>query len=188
MRVIAGSAKSLKLKTLDTMETRPTQDRTKETLFNVLSPYLADCRFIDLFSGSGGIGIEALSRGAASCIFVEQNPQAISCICENLKFTKLSDRANVLKGDVLSVIRQIPKERPYDIIFMDPPYDHELEKQVLTYISQTDMIDKYTILVVEASLGTDFSYLETLGLRIYKCKKYKTNQHVFIELIAQDEE
>ena len=78
MRVIAGSAKSLKLKTLESMDTRPTQDRTKETLFNVLGPYLADCRFIDLFSGSGGIGIEALSRGAKSCIIVEQNPFAIA--------------------------------------------------------------------------------------------------------------
>ena len=94
MRVIAGSAKSLKLKTLDSFETRPTQDRTKETLFNVLSPYLADCRFVDFFAGSGGIGIEALSRGASSCIFVENNPQALVCITENLKFTK----SNVYKG------------------------------------------------------------------------------------------
>ena len=188
MRVIAGSAKSLKLKTLDTMDTRPTQDRTKETLFNVLSPYLADCRFIDFFSGSGGIGIEALSRGAASCIFVEQNPQAIACIQDNLRFTKLADRAQVLKGDVLTVMRQLPKEQPYDIIFMDPPYNKDLEKQVLTYLSQTDMIDKYTILVVEASLETDFSYLESLSLRIYKSKKYKTNQHVFIEQMDLDED
>lgn len=184
MRVIAGSAKSLKLKTLDTMDTRPTQDRTKETLFNVLSPYLADCRFIDLFSGSGGIGIEALSRGARSCIFVEQNPAAISCILENLKFTKLTDRAEVLKGDVLTILRQIPDDKPYDVIFMDPPYNKELEKQVLTYISKTKMVDEYTIIVVEASLETDFSYLEDLSLRIYKKKEYKTNQHVFIEFIS----
>ncbi len=184
MRVIAGSAKSLKLKTLDTMDTRPTQDRTKETLFNVLSPYLADCRFMDLFSGSGGIGIEALSRGARSCIFVEQNPSAISCILDNLKFTKLADRAEVLKGDVLNILRQIPDDKPYDVIFMDPPYNKELEKQALTYISKTKMVDEYTIIVVEASLETDFSYLEDLSLRIYKKKKYKTNQHLFIELIS----
>lgn len=181
MRVIAGSAKSLKLKTLDTMDTRPTQDRTKETLFNVLSPYLADCRFIDLFSGSGGIGIEALSRGARSCIFVEQNPSALACIRDNLAFTKLADRADVLKGDVLSVMKQIPQDTPYDIIFMDPPYNKGLERQVLTYLSQTKMIDEYTIIVVEASLETDFSYLEDLSFHIYKQKKYKTNQHIFIE-------
>lgn len=184
MRVIAGSAKSLKLKTLDTMDTRPTQDRTKETLFNVLSPYLADCRFMDLFAGSGGIGIEALSRGAASCIFVESNPMAISCILENLQFTKLKERAKVLKGDVLTILSQIPDDKPYDVIFMDPPYNKELEKLVLTYLSQKKMIDEYTIVVVEASLETDFSYLEDLSLRIYKKKQYKTNQHVFIEKIS----
>ena len=182
MRVIAGSAKSLKLKTLDSFETRPTQDRTKETLFNVLSPYLADCRFVDLFSGSGGIGIEALSRGASSCVFVEQNPQALACIQDNLKYTKLEKNAKVLKGDVLTVLRQIPDDKPYDIIFMDPPYNKGLEKNVLELISKTNMIDEYTIVVVEASIETDFSYLANLGLRIYKKKEYKTNQHVFIEL------
>lgn len=186
MRVIAGSAKSLKLKTLESMETRPTQDRTKETLFNVLSPFLADCRFVDLFSGSGGIGIEALSRGASSCIFVEQNPMAISCIQDNLSFTKLADRAKVMRGDVLTVLNQIPDDNPYDVIFMDPPYNNGLEKQVLEIISKTNMIDQYTVVVVEASLETDFSYLTDLGLRIYKKKEYKTNQHVFIEQIAED--
>lgn len=186
MRVIAGSAKSLKLKTLESMETRPTQDRTKETLFNVLSPYLADCRFIDLFSGSGGIGIEALSRGAASCIFVEQNPLAISCIEDNLTFTKLADRAKIMRGDALTIVCQIPDDRPYDVIFMDPPYNNGLEKQVLEKISRTNMVDQYTIIVVEASLETDFSYLTDLGLRIYKKKEYKTNQHVFIEQIVED--
>lgn len=187
MRVIAGSAKSLKLKTLESMDTRPTQDRTKETLFNVLGPYLADCRFIDLFSGSGGIGIEALSRGAKSCIFVEQNPLAIACIQENLNFTKLADRAKVLRGDVLTVLRQIPDDQPYDVIFMDPPYNKELEKQALQIIIKTKMVDEYTILVVEASLQTDFSYLDDLGLRIYKKKEYKTNQHVFIEKKTADD-
>lgn len=186
MRVIAGSAKSLKLKTLETMDTRPTQDRTKETLFNVLSPYLADCRFVDLFSGSGGIGIEALSRGAGSCIFVEQNPMAVSCIEENLAFTKLTEWAKVMRGDVLTLMNQIADGNPYDVIFMDPPYDHGLEKQVLEKISPTSMVDKYTIIVVEASLETDFSYLSDLGLRIYKKKEYRTNQHVFIEQITED--
>ena len=186
MRVIAGSAKSLKLKTLDSMDTRPTQDRTKETLFNVLSPYIADRRFVDLFAGSGGIGIEALSRGAKSCVFVEQNPQALACITENLTYPKLADKAKVLKGDVLTLMRQIPDDEPYDIIFMDPPYNKCLEKEVLYYISSTNMIDEYTIVVVEASIETDFSYLPDLGLRIYKKKEYKTNQHVFIELASEE--
>lgn len=181
MRVISGSARSLKLKTLDTLETRPTQDRTKETLFNVLNPFLADCRFLDLFAGSGGIGIEALSRGAQSCIFIEQNPKAIECIEYNLSFTKLDKNAKVYRGDVLSVLHQLDKGVPFDCIFMDPPYRMGLEKQVLTLLSKSTMMDDDTLIVVEASLDTDFSYLSDLGLKDYKRKQYKTNQHVFIQ-------
>ena len=91
MRVIAGKARRLALKTVPGMETRPTTDRIKETLFNILQPEIPDCRFLDLFSGSGGIGIEALSRGAESAVFVEKNPKACTCIRENLTFTKLAE-------------------------------------------------------------------------------------------------
>ena len=84
MRVIAGTARRLNLKTVPGMETRPTTDRIKETLFNILQPEMTDCRFLDLFSGSGGIGIEALSRGAAYAVFAEKNPKACSCIRDNL--------------------------------------------------------------------------------------------------------
>ena len=85
MRVIAGTARSLPLKTPEGADTRPTTDRIKETLFNILQPYLPDCVFIDLFSGSGGIGIEALSRGAKHAYFVENNPKAFACIQDNVK-------------------------------------------------------------------------------------------------------
>ena len=95
MRVIAGSAKRLQLKTIEGMDTRPTTDRIKETLFNMITPSLYDCRFLDLFAGSGGIGIEALSRGAKEAVFVEKNPKAVSCIKENLKYTKLDSNAQV---------------------------------------------------------------------------------------------
>ena len=91
MRVIAGKARSLRLKSPEGMETRPTTDRIRETLFNMLRPYLADCRFLDLFSGSGAIGIEALSRGAKTCVFVEKNRRACACIRENLAFTGLKE-------------------------------------------------------------------------------------------------
>ena len=93
MRVIAGKARRVPLKTLEGMDTRPTQDRIKETLFNMLQYDLADCCFLDLFAGSGGIGIEALSRGAGFAVFVEQNPKAAEIIRENLKATKLEDQA-----------------------------------------------------------------------------------------------
>ena len=91
MRVIAGKARRLNLKTIPGTDTRPTTDRIKETLFNILQPELLECRFLDLFAGSGGIGIEALSRGASYAVFVEKNPKAAACIRENLAFTKLAE-------------------------------------------------------------------------------------------------
>lgn len=95
MRVIAGTARSLRLKTPEGMDTRPTTDRIKETLFNMLQPYLGDALFVDLFSGSGGIGIEALSRGARHAYFIENERRALSCIQENLQFTHLAEQATV---------------------------------------------------------------------------------------------
>ena len=95
MRVIAGKARRIQLKSMEGMNTRPTTDRIKETLFNMLSQDIYGCHFLDLFSGSGAIGIEALSRGAASAVFVEHNRQAVACIKENLTKTKLMSQAEM---------------------------------------------------------------------------------------------
>ena len=188
MRVIAGSARSLKLKTLEGIDTRPTTDRIKETLFNMIAPYLYDCEFLDLFAGSGGIGIEALSRGAGQAVFVEQNEAAVQIVRDNLKATKLEDRAVVMqkKGitltkDVLNALYQLEGDKVFDYIFMDPPYDQGLERQVMEYLTRSSLADEYTVIVIEASLETDFSWLEAAGFHAYKYKKYKTNQHVFIQ-------
>ena len=181
MRVIAGKARRLNLKTIPGNETRPTTDRIKETLFNILQPEIPGCRFLDLFSGSGAIGIEALSRGASHAVLVEQDSKAADCILENLQFTKLIDRAELQKCDVLTALHRMEGQKPFDVIFMDPPYDQGLEEQVLEYLVHSTLADEYTVIVVEASLDTDFSYLEGLGYHIYKEKKYKTNQHVFMQ-------
>ena len=101
MRVIAGNARRIQLKTLDGIETRPTTDRIKETLFNMLAPYLYDCIFLDLFAGSGGIGIEALSRGAMEAVFVENNPKAMQCVKENLARTHMERKGMTMSMDVM---------------------------------------------------------------------------------------
>ena len=181
MRVIAGTARSMPLKTIKGMDTRPTTDKTKETLFNVLQRDIPDCRFLDLFSGSGAIAIEALSRGAAHAVLVEQNAKAAECIKENLIFTKTMERAEIQKCDVLTALHRMEGQKPFDVIFMDPPYDQGLEEQVLEYLVHSTLADEYTVIVVEASLDTDFSYLEDIGYHVYKEKKYKTNQHVFMQ-------
>ena len=181
MRVIAGSARRLQLKTLEGMETRPTTDRIKETLFNMINQRLVQS-FLDLFAGSGGIGIEALSRGADRAVFIEKNPKAAECIRQNLKTTHLEQKALVITSDVVVALKKLEgKEYCFDTIFMDPPYNQELEKEVLEELLDSSLADKDTMIVVEASLSTDFSYLEGLGYQIYKSKKYKTNQHVFLQ-------
>lgn len=180
MRVIAGSAKSMPLKTIQGMDTRPTSDRIKETLFNMIQPYLCGCRFLDLFAGSGGIGIEALSRGADFCTFIEKNKRASAVIEENLRFTRLKDKAQVYCCDVFRGLVSMEQEEPFDCIFMDPPYDKELEKQVLQVLQDASYVTSETLIIVEASLETSFDYLEEYGFSIVKEKRYKTNQHIFL--------
>ncbi|MBE5957822.1 MAG: 16S rRNA (guanine(966)-N(2))-methyltransferase RsmD [Lachnospiraceae bacterium] len=183
MRVIAGKARSLPLKSVDSLGTRPTQDRTKETLFNVIGTDVYDSVFLDLFSGSGAIGIEALSRGARKTYFVENNREALKYIDANLTFTKLKDDAVVLKNDVFDALKYLEKQNIlFDIVFMDPPYNKELEKEVLIFLSKSALIDRCSLIIVEASNETDMDYLDELGFVIKKTKQYKTNKHVFIEL------
>jgi len=182
MRVIAGSRRHLVLKTVPGLAVRPTTDRTKETLFNILNPYLADASFLDLFSGSGAIGIEALSRGAGRVVMVEQSTEALACIRENLKTTRLTEEARLLAMDVRRAVTVLEEEgTPFDIIFMDPPFDKELEMQVLHQLAASPLVTEETLIVVEASLATGFGYLDKLGFEITREKKYKNNQHVFIQ-------
>lgn len=179
MRVIAGEARSLPLKAPEGLDTRPTTDRIKETLFNMLQTRIPCGVFIDLCSGSGSIGIEAISRGARKCYFVENNKDAAKCITENLHFTKFEDRSILLKQDVVSAISGI-HEKEADIIFMDPPYQAGLEKPVLYALEQAPYVTEDTLIIIEASLEQDFSWAEDAGFTVTREKNYKTNKHVFL--------
>ena len=149
MRVIAGSARRTQLKTLEGMDTRPTTDRIKETLFNMIAPYLYDSIFLDLFAGSGGIGIEALSRGAMEAVFVEKNPKAMACVKENLQKTHFERKGMTMQMDVMTALYKLEGEKQFDYIFMDPPYNHELEKSVLTYLAESSLLAEEGIIIVE---------------------------------------
>ena len=120
MRVIAGSARRLQLKTVEGMDTRPTQDRIKETLFNMINNDLYGAAFLDLFAGSGAIGIEALSRGAASAVFVDVSPASIDIVNKNLTSTGLIGAARVIKSDYSAFL--LKSTDTFDIAFLDPPY------------------------------------------------------------------
>lgn len=182
MRVIAGKARRTQLKTLEGLDTRPTTDRIKETLFNMINAQVYDCRFLDLFSGSGGIGIEALSRGASKAVFVENNRKAADCIRDNLNKTRLKDLAVVYEMDVLGYIKKANVSgENFDIIFMDPPYNKEIEKDVLYSLAESSIINKDTLIIVEASMETNFDYLDDIGFSVEKRKEYKTNVHMFIK-------
>lgn len=183
MRVIAGSAKRAQLKTIEGLETRPTLDRIKETLFNMIQYDLYDGVFLDLFAGSGGIGIEALSRGCKKAFFIERNPQAVSCIRENLLTTRLEEKGVVIPCEVIPGLGRIPSGIIFDFVFMDPPYDQLLEKEVLEYFATKELMTEEGIFIIEASKNTDFDYVEALGYEVIKEKKYKTNKHVFIRKI-----
>lgn len=182
MRVIAGKAKSLPLKTLEGLDTRPTTDKIKETLFNILQTDIYGCRFLDLYSGSGAIGIEALSRGAKEAVLVENNKAACAYIKQNLKFTHLEEDAIVMEQDVLSAINRLAGHEVFDIVYMDPPYNNDFERDVLAALNNSGIIDKYTIIIIEESLEADMSYIEDLGYTVYKTKNYKTNKHLFLNL------
>ena len=180
MRVIAGTARRLLLKTPEGMDTRPTTDRIKETLFNMLMPYLPGAVFLDLFSGSGGIGIEAISRGAKKAYFDEKSQKAVSCITENVEHTHFEEQSVILKQDVFAALRGSIRD-DIDVIFMDPPYNQQYEKRVLEILKDSSYVTEDTLIVVEASKETDFSYLANLGYNVIKEKVYKTNKHVFIK-------
>lgn len=181
MRVIAGSARRLNLKTIDGVDTRPTTDRIKETLFNMIHNDIFNCTFLDLFSGSGAIGIEALSRGANRVYFVENNNAVISCIHENLRFTKLIDSGIVMECSSITAISRLESETIcFDIIFMDPPYDKRLEMETLERLKESSLVGEDTLIIVEVSLKTTFEYLDDYGFEILKTKEYRTNKHVFI--------
>ena len=197
MRVIAGSARRLRLITLEGLETRPTGDKIKETLFNILQFGLPDTEFLDLFSGSGAIAIEALSRGAARAVLVENNRRAAECIRTNLETTHFTDKAELMLCDVMTAIRRLEDQhrvfdfiymdppledqhRVFDFIYMDPPFRKDLERAVLERLAGSPILTPDTLIIVEAARETEFDYIADLGYRLIKEKVYKTSRHEFL--------
>jgi 16S rRNA (guanine966-N2)-methyltransferase len=153
IKIIAGSAKGHNIKTLKGTETRPTTNRVKESLFNILAPHIAESKVLDLFSGSGSLGIEALSRGAEHAVLVDNNRASMAIISENLQHTKLADKARVLNLDYIRALQLLKKEgAKFDIIFLDPPYNKNFIQNTLKNLIDNDIISKNGILVAEHNL------------------------------------
>ena len=135
------------MKELTGMETRPTTDRVKEGLFSIIQFDIEGRRVLDLFAGTGQLGIEALSRGAAECVFVDQRRDAVALVKENLDICELADRAHVRQGDSMAYLRSGEK---FDIIFLDPPYASGLLKQAISEITRFDICRSHGIIVAES--------------------------------------
>ncbi len=152
MRIITGSAKGTKLKPPKGLSTRPTGDRVKESLFNILGFQLNETRVLDLFAGTGNLGLEALSRGAHSALFVDQDMQSINLIKENAQLTKLVEKTQIYKGEVLRTIDGLANTmQKFDLIFCDPPYNKGLVNRVLDKLDTTRILSDEGIIIMEHS-------------------------------------
>ena len=148
LRVISGAARGLKLESLDGLSTRPTLDRVKESIFNMLFDAVTDANILDLFAGSGAMGIEALSRYAAKCTFVDNNKEAINIINNNIKKASVTDRANVCFCDYNKFLSSCSEK--YDIVFLDPPYMAGFTEDVLEKLYNSKLLGENCIIVVES--------------------------------------
>ena len=169
MRIIAGTARSLPLKTIEGLETRPTTDKIKETLFNMLQNDVPGCYFLDLFAGSGQIGLEAISRGALYAVFIENNRKAAKCIEDNIAFTKFTKESRLLTTDVISGISSLEGKYTFDIIFMDPPYAGGFYEPVLKEILNAGILSEEGYVVAESA--NDFDFPKVAGFKINKERK-----------------
>jgi 16S rRNA (guanine966-N2)-methyltransferase len=150
MRVIAGIYKGRRLKTLEGLSVRPTSDRLRETLFNILTPRIDGASFADICAGSGAIGIEALSRGARHVTFIESSLKAARVISENLRNCGIREDYRVINRDALRALKNLASEDArFDIIYFDPPYDSEIYTPVMWQIAKRDLLAEDGVLIVE---------------------------------------
>ena len=151
MRVISGIRRGLKLKTPEGLHTRPTTDRVKESLFNILQFELPCAEVLDLFAGSGALGIECLSRRCGRCTFVDSNPVSVSYIQENLQAAKFTENSEVLRMEASAFLKQCTRQ--FDLIFLDPPYNKGFLDPVIQQIFQRCLLNKGGIIVTESETG-----------------------------------
>ncbi len=149
LRIIAGEYGGRRIKTLQGMKLRPTSDQLRETLFNILAPRIAQARFVDAYAGSGAVGIEALSRGAAHVTFIERHGPAVACLRANLLALEIEERFSIIQRDVSHALLQVDE---FDICFLDPPYaEREEYERALSALGHRTSLDAATLVIVEHS-------------------------------------
>ena len=172
MRIITGLAKGIRLKAPKGMDTRPTADRVKESMFNILGGIVDDAKVLDLFGGTGNLGLEALSRGANKAIFIDQNQNSITAIKENINLTKMIKKAIVYKMDSLVALSRLAREHyKFNLVFFDSPYNKGLVEKSLLKLVENDILEDEAIIVVEHSKH-EFIPNELLNYEVRRSEKY----------------
>ncbi|NLO83457.1 MAG: 16S rRNA (guanine(966)-N(2))-methyltransferase RsmD [Clostridiales bacterium] len=151
MRIIAGRWKGRKLLSLKGTSTRPTYDRVKEAMFNILQAYIPDSLVLDLFAGTGNLGLEALSRGCKKVVFVEKNPRAVEILNQNRRNLGCFDQSHVVCDDVFHAIRYLSGKERFDVVFADPPYNEGMDARLIYAIAESDVMQPDGIIMLEHS-------------------------------------
>ncbi len=150
MRIITGAARGTKLYTLEGEDTRPTTERTKEAIFSMIQFDIEGRRVLDLYAGSGQLGLEALSRGADFCMFIDANPAAMDIVKKNIEKTHMGDKSKTLISDARNYLRKIKGGEKYQLVFIDPPYKDSIVPDVLDKLAKYDIVSAGGIIVCES--------------------------------------
>ncbi|MBR2240332.1 MAG: 16S rRNA (guanine(966)-N(2))-methyltransferase RsmD [Clostridia bacterium] len=182
MRVISGTARGTKLNSIDEMSTRPTLDRVKESLFNIIQQRIDESVVLDLFAGSGAIGIEFLSRGCRTAYLCDKASNAVNMINQNLQRTRLSENAVVMNKDYKKCLQDFSNNNiTFDIIFIDPPYKDDIAVSAVEMILSLKLLNEDGIIIIETDeKDREIQNLKKLDIQIYDCRKYGRANLIFL--------
>ena len=182
MRVISGVARGTKLNSIDSTDTRPTLDRVKEALFNIIQNIIDDSIVLDLFAGSGAIGIECISRGAKKAYFCEKSHEAVKMIRQNMEKTRFTDKSEILQQDYKKALKNYSvRNIKFDIVFLDPPYKSDIAVDAVQYIIELGLLEKNGVIIIETDeKERELKELEKLQVEVYDLRKYGRVNLIFL--------
>ena len=182
MRVISGVARGTKLNSIDSTDTRPTLDRVKEALFNIIQNIIDDSIVLDLFAGSGAIGIECISRGAKKAYFCEKSHEAVKMIRQNIEKTRFTDKSEILQQDYKKALKNYTvRNIKFDIVFLDPPYKNDIAVDAVQDIIELGLLEKNGVIIIETDeKERELKELEKLQVEVYDLRKYGRVNLIFL--------
>lgn len=181
MRVISGTARGTLLYSLDGNSTRPTLDRVKEALFNIIQNYIHDAYVLDLFAGSGALGIEAISRGASKAVFCDSSNKAIEIIKKNIEKTHVNNKSQVIKESYKKAIQILEGKEKFDLIFIDPPYADNIAVDAIKDIVEKDLLSEDGIIILETDEEErELKNLNNIDINVYDLRKYGRVKLIFL--------